>query len=573
MRSELTLRRRRGRRVAAVPAADPQLLAHHPGLAQVRQDFRRHAFGQVQDRMVVVDVDAADVAALQPGLVGDRPDDIARLHAVGMANLDPEGLHARLGRGARRLGCPCRARAVTGVEGRRRMRREGLLALVVHARPPRRRSATLRARRRLGARFQQQRRIALQQPRQRRGDLAGAHIVLAGIAVHQFPVRRQVASFQRPGDLLEETRHAAVVDRLHAGQAHLLDRLSGGALDRAQHAALARGHEQDRLAAAPGPAGAADPVHVALGVVGNVVVEHVADALHVQPARGHVGGHQHIQLAVLELGDGAFALLLLHVAVDRRSGHPARLQLAGQLLGGGLGAGEHDHRVERLGFENAGQRIELVQATDEPVALADVGRRGGPGGDVDLGRITQVGLGDAPDRRRHGRREQRHLARGRGLLQHRLDIVDEAHAQHLVGLVQHQRAQPGQVQGAALQMVDHPARGPDHHVHAAAQRMQLRPIALAAVDRQHLEAGQPRRVALERLGHLDRQLAGRRQHQRLRLVPGQVQARQHRQGEGGGLAGAGLGGAQHVAAGQQCRDGGGLDRRRRFIADLGQGGQ
>jgi hypothetical protein len=28
----------------------------------------------------------------------------------------------------------------------------------------------------------------------------------------------------------------------------------------------------------------------------------------------------------------------------------------------------------------------------------------------------------------------------RGLLQHLLDIVDEAHAQHLVGFVQHQRA-------------------------------------------------------------------------------------------------------------------------------------
>jgi hypothetical protein len=35
-----------------------------------------------------------------------------------------------------------------------------------------------------------------------------------------------------------------------------------------------------------------------------------------------------------------------------------------------------------------------------------------------------------------------------------------------------------------------------------------------------------------------------------------------RQGERGGLAGAGLGLAEHVAAGQQRRDGGGLDRRR-----------
>jgi hypothetical protein len=41
-----------------------------------------------------------------------------------------------------------------------------------------------------------------------------------------------------------------------------------------------------------------------------------------------------------------------------------------------------------------------------------------------------------------------------------------------------------------------------------------------------------------------------------------------RQGEGGGLAGAGLGLAEHVAPGQQRRDGGGLDRRRGFVADV-----
>jgi hypothetical protein len=39
---------------------------------------------------------------------------------------------------------------------------------------------------------------------------------------------------------------------------------------------------------------------------------------------------------------------------------------------------------------------------------------------------------------RHGRREQRDLAGWRCLLEHCLDIIDEAHAQHFVGLVEHQ---------------------------------------------------------------------------------------------------------------------------------------
>ena len=46
-----------------------------------------------------------------------------------------------------------------------------------------------------------------------------------------------------------------------------------------------RGDEQDRLAAAAGATGAADAVHVRLGVVGHVVVDHVGHALDVEAAR------------------------------------------------------------------------------------------------------------------------------------------------------------------------------------------------------------------------------------------------------------------------------------------------
>jgi hypothetical protein len=135
--------------------------------------------------------------------------------------------------------------------------------------------------------------------------------------------------------------------------------------------------------------------------------------------------------------------------------------------------------------------------------------------------------------------------------------------------VEHQRLEFGQVQRAAVEMVDHPPRGADDDMHATLERLQLRVVALAAVDRQHVEALDLVGVALEGLGDLDGQLAGRRQHQYLRLARGQVEARQQGQRERGGLAGTGLRLPEHVATGQQRRDGGGLDRRRGFVADLG----
>ena len=54
--------------------------------------------------------------------------------------------------------------------------------------------------------------------------------------------------------------------------------------------------------------------------------------------------------------------------------------------------------------------------------------------------------------------EQRDLALRRRLLQDAFDGVDEAHAQHLVGLVQHQQRQAGELQGAAVHVIDDAAR-------------------------------------------------------------------------------------------------------------------
>src|SRR5690606_10521725 len=83
--------------------AHAQLLAGHPHLLQVLEHFGRHALRQVDQAVIVADVDAADVTAFQVRLVGDRADDVARLHTVHVANLDAEGLRleALLGRGCR----------------------------------------------------------------------------------------------------------------------------------------------------------------------------------------------------------------------------------------------------------------------------------------------------------------------------------------------------------------------------------------------------------------------------------------------------------------------------------------
>ncbi len=321
-------------------------------------------------------------------------------------------------------------------------------------------------------------------------------------------------------------------------------------------------------AGAAGPAGAADAVHVRLGVVRDVVVDDMRDAFDVQTARGDVGGDQDVDRAVLERGDRALTLGLVDVTVDGRSRETAGREPLGDLLGGLLGADEHDHRVALFDLEHPRQRVQLARTghLDEP--LRDVLGGGGLGLDRDLDRIVQVLGGDLADGRRHGGREQRHLLVLRGVGEDPLDLFGEAHGEHFVGLVEHQVVQVRQIQRAALEVIDHPARGTHHHLRPAPQARQLNGVGRPAVDGQHVDRGQMRAVPAECLGDLQCQLTSRCQHQRLGGAAGGVDLGQDRDGEGRGLAGTGLGQPDHIGAREHGRNGRGLNRRRRLVADI-----
>jgi len=123
-----------------------------------------------------------------------------------------------------------------------------------------------------------------------------------------------------------------------------------------------------------------------------------------------------------------------------------------------------------------------------------------------------------------------------------------------VGLVQHHGLHRAEVQAALVGQVEQTAGGADDHLNALAQAAQLQLVRLAAVNGKYGNAASLA-VALDGFGHLDGQLAGRGQHQGLdALLPG-GDPLQQRQPKGGGLAGAGLGLADEVAASKQQRDG------------------
>ncbi len=231
--------------------------------------------------------------------------------------------------------------------------------------------------------------------------------------------------------------------------------------------------------------------------------------------------------------------------------------------------------------------LRLVQAEQVDHRMLDLGRGHGHRliGDVamaailadrgDAQRVLLVAPGQSDDRAGHGRREKQGPALLRRRVEDLLEILAKAHVEHLVRLVEHGDAELGEIERAPFEMVAKPARRADDDVGAAGQVATL-------LRRIHpADAGRDPRAGLaiepdELAADLQRQLAGRRDHQGDRLqrigegAAGLEQLRGDGEAEGDGLARAGLGRDDEVAALGLGLEDGGLDGRGRRIAARGE---
>ena len=169
-----------------------------------------------------------------------------------------------------------------------------------------------------------------------------------------------------------------------------------------------------------------------------------------------------------------------------------------------------------------------MDAADLPVALTDRLRRCRPRLDTDLLRCVQIAPGDALHLFWHGCRKEGCLTAVGGLLQDPFDFFEKAHAQHFVGFVEHQRTQIVELERPPAHVIHQPARRAYDHLHTALELANLTTIVLAPINRQHVESVEMFRIALKRLGDLNRQLPRRRQHQHLDRVRSSVDPRQQR---------------------------------------------
>ena len=286
----------------------------------------------------------------------------------------------------------------------------------------------------------------------------------------------------------------------------------------------------------------------------------MTDGGDIEPARRDVARHQKLELPVAKAVERPEPRILVHVAMQRADRISMALERAVEGRHVALAIAEDD-RVGEIGAcrvdELPQRRALLVRfAARGDEALDDVLAGRGRLGDFHAHRVAEEPVDELRDLRRHCRREEERLPREGEEFDDPLDVGDEAHVEHAVGLVDDENLNAGQKQPAAFEMIEQSAGGCDQHVGAARDDLVLLVEGHAADQEREAEL-MVDAVASKAVLHLACKLARRLEDQRARHPRARtavLEQRQHRQDEGGCLARAGLGKAENVAAFQHVRD-------------------
>jgi hypothetical protein len=278
---------------------------------------------------------------------------------------------------------------------------------------------------------------------------------------------------------------------------------------------------------------------------------------------------------------GLLAGGLAEVTMDGADLEAALGQFVGNLLRGALGPGEDHRRAAAVGLEYPADHFDLVQRVGTVGELlgAVVGGRRVRRFSPDVRWLVHERARQRDDRVRHGRREQHRLPFGGDLTQDALDVREEAEVEHFVGLVEHQHRQAAELQVALLGEVEQAAGRADDDVDALLQRLDLRLVRPATVDRGDCQLaiadlevlGRDRQVA----EHLQAEFASRDDHESARDTAQLTlgiggDALQQRHAERQRLAHAGAGLADQIVACQCQRHRQFLDGKRVFLAVFGE---
>ena len=270
--------------------------------------------------------------------------------------------------------------------------------------------------------------------------------------------------------------------------------------------------EADGDAAAARPAGASNAVDVGLRHVGQLVVHHAGQLVYVNAPGGDVRGHQNPDGTRLEALQGRHPGVLALVPMDGHGGNSGLGEPLRHPVGPVLGVGEHQDALVVPLPQKVQEELPLVALVHPVHLLADGLHRGGLGGHLHPDGVAEDGFGQLRNLLGHGGGEEEGLPLLGKPGDDLPDVVNEAHVQHPVRLVQHEDLQAAQVNVALIAQVVQPPGGGNEHVHPPLQSLHLGALANAA-ENHRVPDVQIGSVLIKVFLDLQGQLPGGGQHQ------------------------------------------------------------
>ena len=332
--------------------------------------------------------------------------------------------------------------------------------------------------------------------------------------------------------------------------------------------------QRDRHACGACSPGSPDAMHIGFRHVRQIEIHHVADTVNIDATGGDVGSNERPHGPFAEGRQDPFALVLRFIAVNGFGRDAAFDETADDLVRSVLRAGKHQSALNRLALQYLHQRRGLGPAIDTDHPLLDEVNRGGDRGHGDLRRVAQHLVGEIGDGARHRRRKEQGLPRGRKFCDDFADVVDEAHVEHPIGFIEHQKFHGAETERVTGHEVEQASRRRNEHIDAALQRADLG-AHRDATDHERGTDAHMSAVRAKTIADLPRQLAGRTEHQHAAGFPLKrpstgEEMMQDRQRERRRLAGACLCNSNHVTAREGNRNGLRLNWRGRGVFFFGE---
>ena len=273
------------------------------------------------------------------------------------------------------------------------------------------------------------------------------------------------------------------------------------------------GHDHRRDALAARAPRAPRAVQKRLGVGGQIGMDHQIELGQVDAACRHIGGHANPRAPIAHRLQRMAALILAQLTRQADNRKPAIGKARRQTCDRGTRIGEHDGRGRIVKTQKVDDPVLGILGRDLHHLIADIGMLAAARQRGDAHRVALELLGKLGNRGRHSGREQERAPLGRGSPQHEFQIFAKAQIQHLIGLIEHDGADIGQIEHPAHDMVAQAPRRADDDMCATLQRAAFLARVHAADARHHTRAClavKPSQFAL----HLHRQFARRRDDQR-----------------------------------------------------------